>query len=377
MKNKQIKWFSLLIIGFILSGCGFFSGNEKDVEETAEEPTEQVEETPVDTETDDDTDEEATSDEVNQAVEAWLPRLNNVVYSYEGTGNEYATYTWNPQFNQENYYQTATDNGGTTMVEIYEYSEDQIVRTFRAPETYYRDNFTAIGSFGEHAVEQIVLQAPIEVGTSWSTDESDFEITAVNHEIDVPAGAYTTIEVTNTFEDTIIKRYYAEDVGLVSEVSETEGMTIESNLETVETDTPELIPFTVYVPDDQAMGMDTVQAELTLNTNDPARVALAELLTGGNADYTDINILPEGTEINYLFLNDNQVVEADVSSEFTANMNAGSTGELFGIYTLVNTLTQYYGVDEVLLTVDGEPYEGAHMILQEGETLQFNDDMVN
>jgi Sporulation and spore germination. len=154
-------------------------------------------------------------------------------------------------------------------------------------------------------------------------------------------------------------------------------MTVESNLESVETDTPEILPFTVFVPDDQAMGMDQVEAELLLNTNDPARVAITELLSGQADGFENINILPEGTTINYLFLNNDNIVEVDVSSEFEENMNAGSTGELFAVYTLVNTLSQYYGAQEVLLTVDGEPYAGAHMALQEGETLAFNEDMVN
>src|SRR5699024_2324596 len=156
----------------------------------------------------------------------------------------------------------------------------------------------------------------------------------------------------------------------------TEGMTVESNLETIETQTPEVLPLTVYVPDEQAMGMDRVEAELTLNTNDPARVAITQLLSGQVEPYTEINILSEGTEINYLFLNDENIVEVDMTSAFEKNM-AGSTGELFAIYTLVNTLSDYYGTQEVLLTVEGEPYSGPHATLEEGEVFTFNEEMIN
>ena len=107
-----------------------------------------------------------------------------------------------------------------------------------------------------------------------------------------------------------------------------------------------------------------------------ARVALEELFTGQNENFPEINILPDGTDIQYLFLNDDRIVEVDVSEEFE-QMNAGSTGELFYIFNLVNTLSTYYGTTEVLLTVDGEPYTGGHMALSEGETLQFNQEMVN
>lgn len=368
-----------MLTSLVLSGCGLLT--EEQSEPDTQEPTEQVNDVPADDQPEDDennTDEEETDDnQINQDLSAWFPRLNNVKYTYEGVGNEFAAFTWYPQFNKEDYYQVATNNGGTVLVEVYESRDDEIVRTLQRPETYFRDNFTAIGTFSEDQ-EEIILKAPLEVGTNWTSADADYEITAVNHELTVPAGTYETIEVTSTVEDgSTIQRYFAEDVGMVAEISESEGTRVESNLENIEEDVAEIIPFTVYVPDEQAMGMDTIDAELALETNDPARLSIQELLSGQNSDYPEINILPEGTEIQYLFLNENQIVEVDVSEEFETNMNAGSTGELFFIYTLVNTLSQYYGTDDVLLTVDGEPYEGAHMVLEEGEILQFNEEMVN
>lgn len=378
MIKKYYKWISILVFSVFMTSCGLFSNEETDDPGT-DSPTEQPSEIPDETDNGEgtDTNGQSTEDEVNQDLSAWLPRLDNVVYSYEGIGNEFAEYNWTPQFNQDDYYQVANQNPGTTLVEIFEYREDEIVRTFQRGETYFRDNFTEIGSFPDERQEEVLLKAPIEVGNSWSNEDSDYEITAIDHEIEVPYGTFNAIEVTITTDDAVTKRYYAEDVGLVSDVFESEGMTVESNLESVETDTPEILPFTVFVPDDQAMGMDQVEAELALNTNGPARVAITELLSGQADGFENINILPEGTTINYLFLNNDNIVEVDVSSEFEENMNAGSTGELFAVYTLVNTLSQYYGAQEVLLTVDGEPYEGAHMALQEGETLAFNEDMVN
>ncbi|HLR89259.1 MAG TPA: GerMN domain-containing protein [Atopostipes sp.] len=378
MLKKYYKSISILVFSVFMTSCGLFSNEETDDPGT-DSPTEQPSETPdeIDNGEETDTNGQSTEDEVNQDLSAWLPRLDNVVYSYEGIGNEFAEYNWTPQFNQDDYYQVANQNPGTTLVEIFEYREDEIVRTFQRGETYFRDNFTEIGSFSDERQEEVLLKAPIEVGNSWSNEDSDYEITAIDHEIEVPYGTFNAIEVTITTDDAVTKRYYAEDVGLVSEIFESEGMIVESNLESVETDTPEILPFTVFVPDDQAMGMDQVEAELALNTNDPARVAITELLSGQADGFENINILPEGTTINYLFLNNDNIVEVDVSSEFEENMNAGSTGELFAVYTLVNTLSQYYGAQEVLLTVDGEPYEGAHMALQEGETLAFNEDMVN
>lgn len=372
MKKKTIGWiagFSLLfaLIGY---GIGAMSGNDT---EPIEEP---IEEVVVD---DEEEQEEVVDDtmEVNQTLADWMPRLDNVQYQYEGFGNEYAAFNWVPQFNQENYYQIARDNGGTTVVEIYEYREDEIVRVFSRPETYFRDNFMEIGAIDQFNQNEVVLKQPIEVGTNWSTDVADYEITAIEKEITVPAGNYPTVEVTIEQEGSLIKRYYAEDIGLVYEWTEADGFEVESKLATIEKDIAETIPLTVYQSDDQIMGIDRISTEIKLNTNDSARIALQELLTGAADGFEDIYLLPDGTKINYLFLNNEDVVEVDLSKEYIQNMNAGSSGESFYLTGLGNTLSTYYGVENVLLTIDGENYEGGHIILKDGEYISYDDSIVN
>lgn len=364
---------------FILSSCGLFSSEDDSA--SPEEPTGEVEEPTSEETTDEETDEEENVEEdeqqINQELSAWIPRLDNVVYSYEGSGSEFAAFNWNPQFNQDNYYQIVRNNGGTVMAEVFEYSDTEVVRTFTRSETYFRDNFTEIGSIPSESNEEIYLKTPIEVGTTWQSADGAYEITGVNEEITVPMGTYDTIEVTISYPDSTTRRYYAEDIGLVYEVHESDDFTVESSLASIETDTPESLLVNVYVPDEQAMGLDMVNAVLNLATNDPARIAIQDLLSGQHPDYPNINVLPPETSIQYMFLNNENIVEVDVSEEFETNMNAGSTGELFYIYTLVNTLSQYYGTDEVLLTVDGEPFEGGHLVAEEGETFKFNEEMVN
>lgn len=371
MKKKTIGWIAGFSVLFALIGYGIGAMGGNDAEPAADPVEEEVVEEDEQDEVVDET------EDVNQTLADWLPRLDNVVYNYEGIGNEYAEFKWVPQFNQENYYQIAKDNGGTTVVEIYEYRDDEIVRVFSRPETYFRDNFMEIGAIEEFDENEVVLKQPIEVGTNWSSTNGAYEITAVDKEITVPAGDYQTIEVTIEQDDSVIKRYYAEDVGLVYEWTDASGLEIESKLATVETDTPEILPLTIYQADDQLMGIDRIDAEIQLNTNDPARIALQELFAGEADGFEEIYLFPEGTKINYLFLNDEDVVEVDLSEEYISNMNAGSSGESFYLTGLGNTLAAYYGVENVLLTIDGENYEGGHILLQDGEYISYDDSMVN
>lgn len=378
MKKMTYKWLSIFAMLLLFVGCGLFGRDEDENGngDGADEPIEQP--APDNGDTDPDPSEDPDdADQVTQDLAAWMPRLNNVVYSYEGVGNEFASFTWNPQFNAEDYYQLVLNNGGTVMAEVYEYANDEVVRTFTRPETYFRDNFTEIGSVVSASDAEVVLRTPIAVGTSWTNGDVTYEITAVAEEITVPLDTYETIEVTLTYPDTIIRRYYAEDVGLVYEVSETEDLMIESKLSDIQTNTPEVLHLTVYQGDDQALGLDQLEAEITLETNDPARLALQELFRGEAAGYGEVFLLPEATEINYLFINNAGVVEVDLSSEYVTNMNAGSAGEVLFLAGLTNTLLRYYGAEELLLTIDGGNYESGHIILEAGETLTFNEEILN
>lgn len=154
-------------------------------------------------------------------------------------------------------------------------------------------------------------------------------------------------------------------------------VTDENEDEESESDSSEHIPLTIYQADDQLMALDKIDAELVLNTNDPERLAFEELLSGEKEGYENIYLLPNGARINSLLLNQDDVVEVDLSSEYVTNMNAGAGGEVFFLQGLTNTLTEYYGVNDLKLTIDGEIYESGHIILKEDELLSFDDSNVN
>lgn len=137
------------------------------------------------------------------------------------------------------------------------------------------------------------------------------------------------------------------------------------------------IPLTVYQADDQLMALEKIDAQVLLNEDESEALAFQRLLSGNQEGNEDIYLLPEGTKINSLSLNDENIVEIDLSNEYISNMNAGSSGEQFYLQGLVNTLAKYYEVQEVLLTVDGKAYQTGHYNLNEGQTLSFDESLVN
>ncbi|WP_440896479.1 GerMN domain-containing protein [Amphibacillus sp. Q70] len=377
MNNKRLlKHLAVLFISaLLLAACG-----NNDAENGAEVPEEDPT-PPGETENQEEPEEEPDESEVSQNLEDWFPTLENVHYVYEGEGIEFASFEWTPQFIAENTFQVTEATGGTTVAQIYEYRDDEIVRIFSREETYFRENFIDTSYPSSSEETETILQLPIEEGHSWESETgASYEITGLDVEIDTPSGSYNALEVTRILDGYKVVNYYAEGVGLVHTVSypQEEGMEeVTSTLAEIHEDTPEILPVTLYSLNEDASGLNEIEAELSLNTNDPARLALASALRGEIPETEDMPLLTENVEINFMFLDENNIANIDFTEELITEMNAGSGIEMLILQGIVNTIGDYYLVNDVLLTVEGEPYTSGHIELEEGETLEVDDSDVN
>lgn len=110
----------------------------------------------------------------------------------------------------------------------------------------------------------------------------------------------------------------------------------------------ELTTITVYVPNDNFDGFDTV--EVTGN-NLSALEAMAQAGT-----------LPENIVINS-FSQSGDTLTVDFGAEFRSLVNnQGSTGEYLIMGSVVNTLITLHNVKYVQITVDGDVLESGHII---------------
>lgn len=385
------RWLvTLSASAVILTACQTDEETEVDQTEEAESEPEKVEapesEDEEDTEDSGEESEETVEEpeyELSQDLESWIPMHENVVLEYEGGSFEDAGFSITPQFTLDSTYQFANADTATTTVEIYEYQEDSVVRNFSRMETYFRENFIDTGAATEGEEGATLLQLPIEVGNTWESENgSVYEITDSHVPIETEAGNFEAIEVTSTSEDeeSVSRSYYAEGVGLVRQETEVDfdDEPVVSTLQAIQEDTPELISTSIYVPNEGATALESRHVEFQLNTNDPAREAIAEALRGNHEVTEDTMVVEESVDINFMYLDEKEVAHVDFSEELVTEMNYGTTGETFMLQSIVNTIAGYYGnsVEEVLLTVEGEPYSGGHMIYEEGETMQVDDSIV-
>jgi len=166
-------------------------------------------------------------------LKAYFPMHQGMEYSYAGEGNEFAPFTRRIMFARDNYLQLTDDNGGTVIVKVYKYNDNEITEVFSEGEFYGDENIIPDVQDNEEKGE-IILKAPLEVGNSWSSNDQEREIVAVDQEVKVPAGTfYQVIKIKITYQDSNNTgyEYYGPNIGLIRSEYVGEGFEIISELE--------------------------------------------------------------------------------------------------------------------------------------------------
>ena len=301
-------------------------------------------------------------------IEAYYPFSASVFTKYLGEGNEYASFTVYPQYIEGNRMQITSNNGGTQIVTVLELADGELREVFTRPETYFRENMLEKTASGDAANQlDILLKEPLKVGNSWvNASGVPSEITNLTAQIETPMGNFEALEVTTTYEASTTKDYYVKDMGLVKRVTDLgDDMVVSSSLEARNEDVPETQQLRVFYPDSELMGLNATSIVLSYTTNDITRTILAEALKNV-PDAPGGSLIGPNVSINSLSLSDDGRVYVDFSQEFVSEMNAGTSAESLILQGVVNTIGEYYGVQEVYLTVAGNPYESGHILMAEG-----------
>lgn len=301
----------------------------------------------------------------------YFPFTENYKYTYEGVGNEYASYSVFIDYIKDNRMQTRTNNGGTETVKILEYKDGELKEIFSRGETYFRENFTAAKNDGG----EILLKEPLAKGTSWTTGNNiKKSITNVDVEITTPLGSFKSLEVTSEGNDNKTVNYYAKDMGLIKTVYTGNGYEVSSTLGKIEKDVPLVQRVKVFFPNINNDKLNFIEMDISFKTNEEPK----DIIEKSIRDIGEKKmVLSKNAKINSIKFNDSkQMVEIDFSKELVTEMNAGSLYESMILQSITNTLGGYYGVDKVYITVESKPYESGHIMKNEGEPFLVNLDNV-
>lgn len=321
--------------------------------------------------------EAATENTAGEAAEDmtvmdYFPLSADTEYVYEGQGNEFAAYNQVTDFidAQNNRIQTRTNNGGTETVRVIEIKDGKVSVIKLLNECYYRENLIPAAAAGNGA--EVLLMEPLTQGTQWSLpDGRKRSITAVDVTVDTLSGSYQAVEVTTESSDSISKDYYAPQVGLVKSVFRSGDMEVSSILKEIKTDTPYTQTINIFYPDaDEKIYVE--QLPLEFRTNDDTKQILQAAICKEASKDSRLPLASINTKINSLYLGEDNIVHIDFSKELVSDMNAGAGYESLILQSITNTLGIYYGVTEVLITMEGKPYESGHILMKEGETFEVD-----
>ena len=190
----KILIVSLILLALYPLGCSRFVTPTPDPNNNQEQPQDNKEPSPT------------------ANLSQYFPLTKGSTWKYQGEGNEYASFDREVLFIQENKGQIRENNGGTVSAAVFQVTDNKVTRIFFQGEAYGETNF-----LDEESNENVVvLQKPLEVGTSWDEPNGTREIVSIDTTVDTPAGEFKDcIKIQITAEDSTLFEYYKNGVGMV------------------------------------------------------------------------------------------------------------------------------------------------------------------
>jgi len=136
------------------------------------------------------------------------------------------------------------------------------------------------------------------------------------------------------------------------------------------------IEVTLYFLDEDGDKLVTETRSATVMISDRIVDRIMAMLIAGPQDKSHKASIPEGTVVNEVLLR-NGVCYVDVNEAFVKNQVAGETTESLTIYSIVNSLTQIYGVNSVQFLIDGQQKEYYKSNVKINTPLKANMDWVD
>ncbi|MGB9792206.1 MAG: hypothetical protein ACPLTR_06475 [Thermacetogeniaceae bacterium] len=196
MKRRFARSLVMVFLSVLLVGCAGVQG-KKDVDITKTATSEKS---------------ETEQDNVAKPGD-YFPLTKGSIWEYEGSGNEYASFTREVLFTEGNRSQVKEDNGGTVSAAVFETTENAVVRVINRAEAYEPVNMLN----SEDEERTVILKAPLKVGTEWRQGDTLCEIVATDATVETPAGVFhNCIKVKKKgSSDDVVFEYYSKGVGMV------------------------------------------------------------------------------------------------------------------------------------------------------------------
>ena len=182
-------------------------------------------------------------------------------------------------------------------------------------------------------------------------------------------GVGSVVNTMTQFEEIDRVKILVEGNELIGPSGEPRGF-----METFPTDPNTTEEVTLYFSNQQATAVVGEKRELSGNLNQEQFITLVleELIKGPENQNLTASI-PETVKVQAVTI-ENGLVQVDFSQEMHTDHWGGAAGESMTVNSIVNTLTEFPYIEQVKMTVTGEPMNIEHMVLD--EPLTRNEDMI-
>ena len=377
MKRKFFILNIILIIALTLGCSSNSNGDSGSIENGGKIDTIDSSVTKQDSDKDQSSGDIIDESKEEPSIKSFYPIKENTKLTYEGTGNEFASFNLQTLYTKENKVQNRVDNSGTVVMEVVEVTDNAVTKLISKEEVYYRENFLndRIIDSRDKTKDEVLLKAPLKEGNSWTlNDGRERTITNTSVDVETPLKSFKAIEVTTEGkEGSTTVDYYAKDVGLIKTVFLSDEMEVKSELESIQENakfTQNIKFYYGYHDDDaQEYKLNYKSKDVEFKTNDITRKVL-ENSYKNTLEGIDQSVLTKNTNINYLYLNKDGMVYIDLSKDFIKELNLGAGYEGIALEALAATFGNYYDAKRVVLTIDGEDYESGHIYLGKGDYIE-------
>lgn len=163
------------------------------------------------------------------SMQSYFPITSGSSWSYQGEGNEYASFTREVSYMQNNRGQFKESNGGTVTTQVFQVTDTDITRVYFLGEDYQAANLFSTG-FSPND-NSTVLKAPLQAGTTWISGGIEKRIVSTDAKVTTPAGSFDScIQVESKHTDSVVYEYFKAGVGMVKREFKSGNETISSSL---------------------------------------------------------------------------------------------------------------------------------------------------
>jgi len=161
----------------------------------------------------------------------YFPLQAGSTWTYQGSGNEFASFERQVEYVKNDFAQVREANGGTISSSIYRFSDSAVTRVYSKGESY--DSTNALENGFASNDNTVIIQAPLNKGSNWQNDDNiKREIVSLSASVATPAGTFKNcLHIKWYGSDYVTNEYYAKGVGLVKREFISGGQTISSTLE--------------------------------------------------------------------------------------------------------------------------------------------------